>query len=65
MIIVGALDGFADEDTDYATRLRHAGVPTEFHIYAGAPHGFNDLMPTASVSIRANNDIAEWLSRHL
>lgn len=40
-ISVGALDLFRDENIDYAKRLMHAGVPTEFHIYPGAFHGFN------------------------
>ena len=37
----GALDFFVDENVDYARRLIHAGVPTELHIYRGAPHGFS------------------------
>lgn len=36
----GALDLFLEEDLDYARRLMAAGVPTEMHIYPGAPHGF-------------------------
>lgn len=39
-IYVGALDLFADEDITYATRLLHAGVPTELHVFPGAYHGF-------------------------
>jgi acetyl esterase/lipase len=39
-IICGALDLFLEEDMDYAKRLIRAGVPTELHIYPGAPHGF-------------------------
>ena len=45
-ISVGALDVFCDEDVDYATRLRHAGVPAELRVYAGAPHGFDSLTQT-------------------
>ena len=40
-MICGALDLFIDEDIDYARRLIRAGVPTEFHVYPGAPHAFN------------------------
>lgn len=39
-IACGALDLFLPENMDYARRLMLAGVPTELHIYPGAPHGF-------------------------
>jgi acetyl esterase/lipase len=39
-MICGALDLFLEENMDYARRLIRAGVPTELHIYPGAPHGF-------------------------
>ena len=39
-ISCGALDLFLEEDLEYARRLIRAGVPTELHIYPGAPHGF-------------------------
>jgi acetyl esterase/lipase len=39
-MICGALDLFLEEDLDYARRLIRAGVPTELHVYPGAPHGF-------------------------
>ena len=61
-ISVGALDGFADEDIDYATRLRHAGVPVELHVYAGAPHGFDSLTPGTAIARRANREIMAWLA---
>ncbi len=64
-ISVGALDGFADEDVDYANRLRHAGVPVELHVYPGAPHGFDGLMPGTAIARRANRDISEWLAVQL
>ena len=62
-ISVGALDGFADEDIDFATRLRHAGVPTELHVYNGAPHGFDALTPGTAVARQARADIELWLSK--
>jgi len=64
-VSVGALDGFADEDIDYAVRLRHAGVPTELHVYPGAPHGFDGLAPGTAIARRANRDIEEWLATAL
>lgn len=39
-IAVGALDLFLEESLEYARRLIRAGVPTEFHVIAGAFHGF-------------------------
>lgn len=62
-IMVGSLDGFADEDIDYATRLNHAGVAVELHVYPGAPHGFEGFAPKAAVSRQARNDMNAWLGR--
>jgi acetyl esterase/lipase len=39
-IACGALDLFLEEDLEYARQLMTAGVPTEMHIYPGAPHAF-------------------------
>jgi acetyl esterase/lipase len=61
LILVGALDGFLDEDIDYARRLNHAGVPCELQVYPGAPHGFDGLLPGAAVSRRARQRTLEWL----
>lgn len=61
-ISVGALDGFADEDIEYANRLRHAGVPVQMHVYANAPHGFDSLTPGTAIAQRANRDIVDWLA---
>jgi acetyl esterase/lipase len=61
-LCVGALDGFSDEDIDYAVRLRHAGVPTELHVYEGAPHGFDSLLAGTGVARRCVADMEEWLA---
>jgi acetyl esterase/lipase len=55
-IAVGALDLFAAECADYAVRLLLAGVPTEFHIYPGAYHGFNQVAQ-ATTTARFNADL--------
>jgi len=47
---VGTLDLFHDEDLAYAERLRAADVPCEVMVVAGAFHGFDGIMPKASVS---------------
>lgn len=64
-IMVGTLDGFADEDIDYAKRLNHDGVAVELHVYAGAPHGFEGFAPGASVSRQARRDMNNWLAAQL
>lgn len=63
-IMTGALDLFVDEDIDYARRLLAAGVPTEFHVYPGAFHGF-DIFPGAAVAARAQADRLAALARTL
>jgi acetyl esterase/lipase len=60
--MVGTVDGFRDEDIDYATRLNQAGVPTELHVYPGAPHGFS-MFGSAPVARQASDDLARWLER--
>lgn len=54
---VGDLDPFRDETIDYAARLTQAGVPTEFHLYPGCFHGFEEYFPSAEISRRV---IAEY-----
>jgi len=62
-ISVGALDLFVDEDVDYARRLIAAGVSTELLVVPGAYHGFNGLVPKASVSVRFNAQALNALKR--
>jgi acetyl esterase/lipase len=63
-ISCGALDLFIDEDIDYAKRLIAAGVPTELHIYPGAPHAFM-FVETAQVTRQHARDSIEALRRGL
>ena len=65
LIAVGALDGFSDEDIDYAVRLRHAGIPVELHVYPGCPHAFDTFGDFTTISRRANRDMDEWLERQI
>jgi acetyl esterase/lipase len=62
---VGQLDLFVEEDIAYAQRLISAGVPTELHVYPGATHGFDILVPTAEVSRRFVRDRNDALRRVL
>ncbi|MGE0597875.1 MAG: alpha/beta hydrolase [Dehalococcoidia bacterium] len=62
-VMVGALDGFLDEDVEYAMRLTHADVPTELHVYPGAPHGFDGIVPGSRLARQARRDMEDWLAR--
>lgn len=50
---VGNLDGLLDEDIDYAHRLIMAGVPTDLHVFADAPHAFDSMTADTTVATRA------------
>ena len=49
-VSVGSIDLFCDEDVEYAGRLARAGVPTELHVYPGAPHSFAGAIGMASAA---------------
>ena len=62
---VGSLDVFRDEDIEYASRMLAAGIPVELHVYPGACHGFEMIVPDAAVSKACQRDITEALRRAL
>jgi len=64
IVLVGGADGFRDEDVAYATRLMQAGVPTELHVYPGAPHGAQ-IIPDTAVNLQWERDVEDWLARQL
>jgi len=59
-MICGALDLFLEEDLDYARRLMRAGVPTELHIYPGAPHGFMFVPDAELTRTYVRDSMAAW-----
>jgi acetyl esterase/lipase len=63
-VVVGAIDGFRDEDIDYAQRLNQAGVPCELHVIAGLPHAYL-LVPGAAAVQLAMHTMDDWLARQL
>ncbi len=65
IVLVGGADGFFDEDLAYAADLTRAGVPTDVRVYAGAPHGFDQVAPESSVAARATGDAEQWLMQVL
>ncbi len=50
---VGDLDIFRNEDLSYGRSLALAGVPVEFHLHPGAPHGWERFAPYAGSARRA------------
>ena len=63
-VVVGAIDGFRDEDVDYAQRLNQAGVPCELHVIAGLPHAYL-LAPEAAAVRLAEHCKEDWVRRQL
>jgi triacylglycerol lipase len=63
-VSVGAVDGFRDEDVDYATRLNQAGVPTELHVYPGGCHAFQ-IAADAPITKQWRHNLGAWLGRQL
>jgi acetyl esterase/lipase len=64
-ITVGNLDGLLDEDIDYARRLIAAGVPTDLHVFADAPHAFDSMLAGTAVARRAGRVLEDWLESRL
>jgi acetyl esterase/lipase len=62
---VGSVETFRDEDIAYATRLLHAGVQCELHVWPGGFHGFEGIAPKASLSQIASATRAAWVRRLL
>ena len=60
---VGELEPFRDETIEYVMRLSQAGVPTEFHLYPGVIHAFEDIIPMADISRRAVKERLEVMKR--
>jgi acetyl esterase/lipase len=62
---VGSADLFHVEDAEYARRLGRAGVPVQFDVLEGAPHGFESLMHDAPIVIDFVAGARAWLASAL
>lgn len=62
-IETGQLEGFRDEDVEYALRMMRSQVPVELHVYPGAYHSWYADAPGAALSVRAFADRTEWMKR--
>ncbi|WP_202796474.1 MULTISPECIES: alpha/beta hydrolase [unclassified Pseudonocardia] len=60
MTYVGGVEAFRDETVRYVADLSEAGVPVEFREYPGAFHGFDVLVPKATVSRAATAFRNQW-----
>lgn len=61
----GSAEVFRDEDVAYAGALWAAGVQAELHVWPGAFHGSDLLVPDHHLSRRAAEARAAWLTRLL
>ncbi|BDB39963.1 MULTISPECIES: alpha/beta hydrolase [Mycobacterium] len=52
LVTCAEVDPFRDEAVDYALRLLRAGVGTGLHVFPGACHGFDSLLPDWAPSQR-------------
>ena len=62
---VGDLDLFLDENIAYAQKLTRSGIPTHFHVFPGAYHGFNAFAPEAPASVACNAEIFSFIAKIL
>ncbi|GIT68331.1 MAG: hypothetical protein Ct9H300mP26_0180 [Acidimicrobiales bacterium] len=64
-VMTGSLDGFADEDIEYAKRLNQLVCLLSFTFTPGAPHGFDGFAAQTAVAKQARSDINSFLARML
>lgn len=64
-IDVGSAEVVREETVDYAVRLSQSGGLVELHVWPGAVHGFDHLLPQAALSKAARAAREDWLRRHL
>lgn len=64
-ICVGDIDLFYEEDRLYSQRLRKAGVDCQLYVVPMAPHGFETIVPKASVTQNLHKDNYRFLRESL
>jgi acetyl esterase/lipase len=64
-IEAGSAEVFRDEAVAFASGIWAADGTAELHIWAGGFHGFQTIVPTASVSQRAVQTREAWVRRLL
>jgi acetyl esterase/lipase len=61
----GSAELFRSEVVDYAARLWRAGTQAELHVWPGAFHAFDTIVPQAALSVVCAQSRAAWLRRLL
>jgi len=61
-VVVGTIDPFLDENTQFAGKMRAAGRDAELHVYDGMPHWFTMFPMTAALAGHAQR-IGAFLRR--
>lgn len=64
-IEAGSVEVFRDEAIAFANRMWDAGGSAELHIWAGGFHGFQTIVPSATVSQRAVQTRDAWVRGRL
>lgn len=64
-VSTGGAELARDEAVDFSVRLAQAGVPVELHVYPGAMHGFDVIVPDAALSVASRSAVTEALRRAL
>jgi acetyl esterase/lipase len=60
---VGSAETFRDEAAQYASRIWRAGGEAELHVWPGAFHGSDGIVPRAAISRAARQARLGWLQR--
>jgi len=61
----GSTEVFRDETVAFASEIWEAGGSAELHIWAGGFHGFQTIVPTATLSKTAIQTRESWIRREL
>lgn len=61
----GDAETFRDEIVAFAARIWSAGGNAELHVWSGGFHGFDAMVPDATVSTAAKDSRSRWLQRVL
>lgn len=64
-LATGTLDLFFNENLEFVKKLQTQGVATEKHVFQGAYHGFDVLVPDAEISQNFHKTCVDSLKRFL
>ena len=64
-LAIGTLDLFFDENISFVESLKSQGVSVEHHVFDGAYHAFDVLVPEAKISKNFHVACVNGLKKHL